>query len=390
MTDKRRSRRASSRTTTVTMLFVMTGACATSGGIAAHNRQILRALGQLAAERRACLTVFSFLEADTDRPPFLPASAQFQGFSGDKIRLILGLLTRALARPTLIFDHVTLALPLLPFIRIAWTRSIIFAHGSESWRRVRRTSRWLFSSATLVLTNSHFTLRKMGQRGVRGNVVPCPLGLAPEFELNAAPEPPGPLPSLVNASGSTRQLGSRVCLLVGRMHPQEREKGHYELLQVWPEIIREFPAAQLVFAGPGDDRENIAQLARERGVGDSVFVPGTVSPETLRQLYAGCYAFTMPSKQEGFGLVYLEAMNAAKPCLGCWDDGAEDVIVHEETGLLVRDPRDASELGAALGRLLSDPGEAREMGKRGFDRLHAHFTAAHVQQRLHEQLTKVI
>ena len=98
----------------------------------------------------------------------------------------------------------------------------------------------------------------------------------------------------------------------------------------------------------------------------------------------------MPSRQEGFGLVYLEAMNFGKPCLGCRDDGAEDVIVHEETGLLVNDPKDAKELAAALRRLLSDFEEAREMGRRGFERLHQRFTAAHFQQRLREQFAKIL
>ena len=98
----------------------------------------------------------------------------------------------------------------------------------------------------------------------------------------------------------------------------------------------------------------------------------------------------MPSRQEGFGLVYLEAMNFAKPCLGCHDDGAEDVIVHEETGLLVRDPKDTAELIAALRRLLGHPEEAREMGRRGFERLHENFTAAHVQQRIRKQLEKIL
>ena len=98
----------------------------------------------------------------------------------------------------------------------------------------------------------------------------------------------------------------------------------------------------------------------------------------------------MPSKQEGFGLVYLEAMNFGKPCVGCFDDGAEDVIVHEQTGLLVRDPNDAQELLGVLRRLLSEPERARQMGSQGFARLHERFTAAHVQQRVYENIARVL
>lgn len=368
----------------------MTGACGTPGGIAAENRHLLRVLAGLSEERGAGVTVLSFVERNEDRAPFLPEAVGFRGFAGSKGRLALALWRQALKRPLFIFDHVTLAKPLLPLIVTRIIRPLIFAHGSESWKRVRPSSRWLFSNAALVLTNSDFTLNKMRARIPRFNGVACPLGLAPEFELNAAPQAPLESLSFKNANGEQRPLGPRVCLLVARMHPREREKGHYELLKVWPDIVREFGDAQLVFAGPGEDRENIARAARERGVGDSVFVLGEVRHEKLLGLYANCYAFTMPSRQEGFGLVYLEAMNFAKPCLGCRDDGAEDVIVDQETGLLVRDPKDGPELSAALRRLLGQPEEARDMGRRGFERLHKHFTAAHVQERLRQQLTRVL
>jgi phosphatidylinositol alpha-1,6-mannosyltransferase len=369
----------------------MTGAYATGGGIAVENRHVLRVLTHLLHEQRFELTILSFLEADSDRPLFLPRSVTFRGFRGNKLRLSFGLLRQSIRRPKFIFDHVTLAKPLVPLIALGLVRVVIFAHGSESWKRLRPINRWLVAHAKLVLTNSCFTLKKMRERIPQFNGVACPLGLAPEIELNDKP-PDAPEESLTfeNASGASQRLGPRVCLLVGRMHPCERAKGHYELLQAWPEIVGEFPDAQLVFAGPGEDRESIARTAREGGVGHSLFLPGELPQKTLLQLYAQCYAFTMPSRQEGFGLVYLEAMNFAKPCLGCRDDGAEDVIVDGETGLLIKNPRDKAELAGAVLRLLRDPEEARAMGRRGFARLHAHFTAAHVQERIRQQIEKVI
>jgi len=368
----------------------MTGAGNTPGGIAAVNRNILPVLVRLASERQCSLTVLSFLERNSARPPSLPGWVKFRGFAGNKLRLAAALVKHAMTRPILFFDHVTLALPVLPFSRIGWVKTILFAHGSESWRRIRRTSGWLFQCATLCLANSQFTLSKMRERLSRFNGVACPLGLAPEFKLNQAVPSAAALPAMRDANGEAHSLGSHVLLLVGRMHPAEREKGHHQLLEVWPEIRREFPDAQLVFAGPGDDRENIAQLARSRGIGNSVFLPGPLSVDDLQQLYAGCYAFTMPSKQEGFGLVFLEAMNCAKPCVGCFDDGAEDVIAHEQTGLLIRNQNDPTALAGALRRLLGDPELAQQMGRRGFERLHAHFTAAHLQQRIYDQVASVL
>src|SRR5215831_9086957 len=110
-------------------MFVMTGACATAGGIAVENRHVLRVLADLLNARGSELIIHSFLEADGDRPLFLPGSITFRGFSGDKMRFVLALLRRAVSRPLFIFDHVTLAKPLLPLIAARLVRVVIFAHG---------------------------------------------------------------------------------------------------------------------------------------------------------------------------------------------------------------------------------------------------------------------
>jgi glycosyltransferase involved in cell wall biosynthesis len=102
------------------------------------------------------------------------------------------------------------------------------------------------------------------------------------------------------------------------------------------------------------------------------------------------FAFVMPSQQEGFGLVYLEAMNYGKACIGCRNDGAEEVIVHEETGLLLHDQHNISELVAALSKLLSDPAWTRSLGSRGFARLHQSFTAEKHQARFQTCIGKIL
>ena len=116
-----------------------------------------------------------------------------------------------------------------------------------------------------------------------------------------------------------------------------------------------------------------------------MFFPGYVPTETLKELYQQCYALVMPSTQEGFGLVYLEAMQYAKPCVGCWDQGAEDVIVHGETGFLVHDPDDPQELFDTLRYLL-----AQWLGYNGYKRLTERFTAHQYQARLKDQVLGVL
>src|SRR5438046_386386 len=115
----------------------MTGAFATAGGIAVENRHVLRVLTHLLHERRIELTILSFLEADSDRPLFLPRSVTFRGFGGNKLRLSFALLLQSIRRPRFVFDHVSLVKPLVPLIALRLVRVVIFAHGSESWKRLR-------------------------------------------------------------------------------------------------------------------------------------------------------------------------------------------------------------------------------------------------------------
>lgn len=375
----------------MTLLFGMTGAYGVPGGIATANRNTLRALLQLSETSSLPLVVLSLHEGEEARPAFLPDGVRFRGFRGQRASFSLALAAGSLRARLVCLDHVTLGRPLLPLVRWGLARTAIFAHGSESWKRVRRSSIRGFQASALTLTNSEYTLRKMRERFDGFEATVCALGLSPDVPLNQAVPAPSTEPlRLTAADGATRRIGSRALLLVGRMHPAEREKGHRQLIDALPRLQASFPDAQLVFPGPGDDRSALLEYARAGGVAPAVFLPGFVPDAELWRLYHASYALVMPSRQEGFGLVYLEAMNWGKPCVGCFDDGAEAVIRHGETGWLVRNPSDRDELLDVLRRLLADPARAAAMGRAGFRRLHERFTAEHAQARIRESLRGVL
>lgn len=353
------------------------------GGIASNNRNIVAGLAQLARESGRRLSVFSLWDSGPGRPAAVPADVDFFPCNGSKLRFALRLLSDSAVSGMTAVDHVGLALPLLPLACLDVARTAIFAHGSEGWWRLTRTGRWSFQHAAIVLTNSSYTLRRMREAfdGFNGQV--CALGLPADVPLHA--EPPSCRPStlvLEAADGAMRPLGSRYFLLVGRIDSTEGKKGHREMIRALAAMSPMHSGAQLVFAGPGDGGAALVRIAREAGVGERVFVPGHVSTPVLHSLYESCYAYAMPSRQEGFGIVYLEAMNWAKACVGCANDGAADVIVEGETGLLVEDPENCGELVRALQRLLEDPALTDRLGRGGFARLHAEFTAAKAQQRI--------
>jgi len=94
---------------------------------------------------------------------------------------------------------------------------------------------------------------------------------------------------------------------------------------------------------------------------------GDISAADLFEEYANADVFCLPSVQEGFGIVFLEAMVAGLPVVACRAAAVPEVVLDGQTGLLVP-PRDPVALATALGTLLADPERARALGRAGAER----------------------
>jgi len=128
-------------------------------------------------------------------------------------------------------------------------------------------------------------------------------------------------------------------LTVARLDDGGRDKGYYPILKALPLIRAQVSDIHYVIVGTGNDAPNILQMIESLGLQDCVTLAGFVPDEELCDYYNLCDLFTMPSKGEGFGIVYLEAMACGKPALGSICGGAVDALCHGELGVLV-DPDD--------------------------------------------------
>ncbi|AOS45755.1 GDP-mannose-dependent alpha-(1-6)-phosphatidylinositol monomannoside mannosyltransferase [Lacunisphaera limnophila] len=201
----------------------------------------------------------------------------------------------------------------------------LVAHGIEVWRPYTWLERRALLGADGILCVSEYTRRQMlrfcpALRPDRLVVVPNTLD--PHF----APE--------LNDQLSNAPFAIPRILTVGRLSSSDTYKGFDTLIEAMPAIRREYPAARLRIVGKGDDLPRLQALAAELGVAGSVDFLGPISDEALRAEYAACDLFALPSRKEGFGLVYLEAMVYGKPCIGARAGGAPEVIT-PDTGVLV-------------------------------------------------------
>ena len=209
---------------------------------------------------------------------------------------------------------------------------VVTVHGTdvELARRARPLARAVLRRARLTIAVSRALAdeaRRLGTREVR--VIPNGVELPPEAGEEADPA---------------------YVLFAGRLSP---EKGILELLEAADGL-------PLVVAGDGPLRPRVPGAL------------GSVSRERLNALLAGAAVVACPSRREGFGVVAAEAAAWGKPVVAGDVGGLRDVVVHEETGLLVP-PRDPPALRAALERLLADPELRRRLGAAARERAAARF-----------------
>ena len=142
-----------------------------------------------------------------------------------------------------------------------------------------------------------------------------------------------------------------IILTVGRLSASEQYKGYDQIIRAIPKIRDLIPDVHYIIVGKGDDKSRIDQLITELKLENCVTLAGFVPDAELCDYYNLCDLFAMPSKGEGFGIVYLEALACGKPVLGGNQDAAIDALCHGKLGALVN-PDDVDEIAQTIIQIL--------------------------------------
>jgi glycosyltransferase involved in cell wall biosynthesis len=155
--------------------------------------------------------------------------------------------------------------------------------------------------------------------------------------------------------------GKLVLLTVGYLI---KRKAHEYVIRALGDSMKRMPNLVYLIVGEGPEEDRLKRLVGRLGLSDYVEFCGRKDHETVMKYMSICDLFVMPSWDEAFGVVYLEAMAHGKPVIACRGQGIEDVVVDGETGLLVK-PKDLESLKEAMIKLLTDRRLAEDMGQRG-------------------------
>jgi glycosyltransferase involved in cell wall biosynthesis len=166
-----------------------------------------------------------------------------------------------------------------------------------------------------------------------------------------------------------RRLAARVpqsndgatILCVARQYPRKHVA---DLLRALPAVRRAVPRARALIAGDGPEHTALLALAAELRLGDAVIFTGALPDDQLALLYRQADIFCLPSVQEGFGIVFLEAMACALPVVATLAAAIPEVVPDRRAGLLIP-PGDVAALAHALVELLARPNQRASYGAFG-------------------------
>lgn len=339
---------------TPSILLGLTG-LSLDGGISSVSRSIVDVLERARDEGRCGPIHRALLLDEIGGARFGTATGRESRAGGSQAIFVAQLWREILrGRPDFVlFDHVGLARALFPGWPIPRPQYGIFVHGLELRGAESDRRGAALRSATSILSNSDFTNETLSEMipEVASRITTVPLCVEP-MKIAEWTER--------RSDADVSVARKPAALIVGRMWKDQPGKGHEALIDGWPRVVETVPSAELWIVGQGDQVEELESRARDRGVGDSVVFQGRVSDERLSELYAEASVFAMPSAQEGFGLVYLEAMWHGLPCVASTMDAGR-FVVDEESGVLVPygDPDATAE---AIVALLTDPADVERRG----------------------------
>jgi len=170
------------------------------------------------------------------------------------------------------------------------------------------------------------------------------------------------------AAAKRRAPSRPTVLAVARTYPRKRLD---DLLRAAALLRRRIPDVQVRIVGDGPMSDDLRRLSTELGLDGVAALLGEVSRAELSVEYVSADCFCLPTIQEGFGLVFAEAMAAGLPVVACRAAAVPEIVADGQTGLLVN-PRRPDELASAMEKLLMDDGLRNDFADRARRRVEAY------------------
>ena len=342
------------------ILFLNLETFSNTGGIQNYNKMLLKAL-DLSDYNTISVSIYD----DKDiKDKF--SNIKVYNFNKHKIKATLFILRNFKKIDKVILTHINL-IPVALLLKILNPNLNFYLciYGIEAWEKLSFFYRLFFILKKIkILSISNYTTNMfMEFNNIKKELF---FYLPPPISINSKKEVINPY----------KEKEYNI-LSVSRL--DDNYKGIDNVIKTLPLLVNTIPNIKYTVIGNGKNKKNLEELAYDLHVSKYIDFKGFVGE--LMPFYKYCDAFILPSKGEGFGIVYLEAMRYKKPCIGCNAGGVTDVIVDNVTGFLC-EYGDIKCLTEKILLFNKDRSMAIKFGENGYKRVIENFIFEKFQERL--------
>jgi phosphatidylinositol alpha-1,6-mannosyltransferase len=301
------------------------------GGIEKFNKAFIKALNQLFGENAS---FYALLDGQVEEKYFTNNADSWKTAKRNKIRFVLEFLRSAKTKDVIILGHLNLAILAVLLKKLfPKKRIILICHGIEIWQ----PNSWIQLKAyplidQFIVVSNHTKSQLIEKRGVTPSKVSVFQNtIDPFFDVPENLEKPA---YLMDRYGLR---GKKCILTVCRLSSKEGYKGYDRVLKVLPELVKWDRDIRYVLVGKYDaqEKERLDKIIQQLGIGEYVIFTSFVPDEELVDHFKLGDVFIMPSNNEGFGIVFIEAMACGVPVIAGNKDGSQDAVVQGRIGTLI-------------------------------------------------------
>ncbi len=335
-------------------LFLTLTVFSSTGGIEKVCRIMGKALYEESIKNDSIVQICSMYDKQQDafNNLYFPTE-NFRGYGVNKLRFTKEMVREGSKVDVVILSHINLLLIGWLIKKIApATKIILLAHGVEIWYPLNARKRKMLQQCDKILAVSNYTRNKIiKEHGLaEGKCV----------VLNNCLDPFLPLPSLHKKNEALLgrygfKASDKILMTLTRLSSKEKYKGYDTVIEAITNLKNKYPGIKYLIAGKYDNVEKdlLDHLIQQAGLQNNVVLPGYIPDEEIEDHFALSDMYIMPSKGEGFGIVFIEAMYYGLPVIAGNIDGSQDALLNGALGQLVN-PDDVKEIALAITNVLEN------------------------------------
>lgn len=325
--------------------FLILSAFKFTGGLEKFNRAFMKALDDISLEQHFELFVKSSHDTMPDEKYI--AKEKFKGYTGNKLKFAINCLSEAGKIDTVFVGHINLA-PVAVLFKLLnpKIKLILIGHGIEIWDKQKLFKKLLLKWTDKILAVSNFTKKQIvNNNGIAADkIIIFPNTLDPYFKLPQNYSKPD---YLLKRYGIDRK--TKIILTITRINKYEGYKGYDKVLDALPFVLKELPDIKYILGGKYDETEEkrLKEKVKSLGLEKHFILNGFIKEEELTDHYLLADVFVLPSKKEGFGIVFIEATACGVPVIAGNQDGSVDALMNGKLGKLIN-PDNTDEISKAI------------------------------------------